>query len=80
MIGVHQFDGLAPKDALALELAAIAQHLREAEVVARRAEQPVAAALERVWRIDRIGLRDVDPIVDALPPIPEILHERAIGA
>ena len=68
MVGVHQRKRLAPENTVPVELAAIGQHLSEAEIIADRPEQADAPALENLGRIDRIGRRDVDAFVETLLP------------
>ena len=68
IVDVHEFERLAADDALALELAAIGQHLGEAEIVADGREQADAAARAIIRRVHRVALRHVEPVVDAAHP------------
>ena len=58
----------------------VRQHLREAEIVARCAEQAVPATLERCRHIDRVGLHHVDSLVEAAEPLRKRVVERLTGS
>ncbi len=64
---MHQLEGLAAEDPGTVQHTPLEHHLGEAVVVLDRRHQPVTAAGEPLG-IDRVGLRDVDPLpLAALP-------------
>src|SRR5580693_6516065 len=68
MVRMHELQRLASEDSRAVELPAIGEHLGEAKIVAGGGEQAVTAATKDIGRINRVGGRNVDPVVDAVPP------------
>ena len=76
---MHQLERLASDDTLAVEFSAIGQHLGKAEIIADRAEQAMASPCEHVRRINRIGLRNVEPVVEALHPGRELAAHGHAG-
>jgi hypothetical protein len=70
---------LRPINALAIQRSAIGQHLGEAEIIADRAEQAMAAANEDVGRIGGVGLRHVEAVVGACHPGGELTAHGHAG-
>src|SRR6185312_221372 len=53
VVGDHVMHGLGPENALAVEFAAVEQHLSKAHVVAHGCKRAGAAAIELRWRIEK---------------------------
>ena len=71
---------LRPKNALAVKLSAIGQHLGEAEIIADSAEQTTPPRMNTSGEFDRVGLRHVEAIVDASHPSRELAAHGHAGA